>query len=92
MDEILGYDIELIDKKVRRRKSTADYINTQRWHDFLETVKETLFDPSGYEFPESEEFWKLAKKYGFDEAWKISRNKLLKKLSTFDLPEVSVII
>lgn len=76
LDEILGYDIELIDKKVRRRKSTADYINTQRWHDFLETVKETLFDPSGYEFPESEEFWKLSQNTGFDQARKISIEKL----------------
>lgn len=80
LDEVLGYDIELIDRKTRRRKSTADFSNTQAWNDFLEEVRETLFDPSGFEFPDSGAFWELTKEVGYDEARKSNIAKLQDRL------------
>lgn len=80
LDEILGYDVELIDRTIRQRKSTGDYQDTQQWTDFLEEVKETLFDPSGYEMPDSKAFWELSKDVGYQQAHRISIEKLQERL------------
>lgn len=89
LDKSLGYDIELLEGKARRRKSTTDFEDTQQWHDFLETLKETEFDPNGYEFPDSEEFWKMAEAYGYEKAKGVAieqlRKRLKAKLGTEDL-------
>lgn len=76
LSEALGYEVQLIDRTERRRKSTADFVKTQEWHDFLETLRETEFEPNGYEFPNSEEFAELEGKYGYEEAKRISREQL----------------
>ena len=68
LSEQLGYEVELVDRKERRRKSTADFMETQQWHDFLETLRETMFEPNGYEFPDSEAFWEMSKKHGYEQA------------------------
>lgn len=81
LDEILGYEVQLVNKTVRRRKSTADFKNQQKWYDFLQTVKETLFEPNGYEFPNSEEYWNTAQKYSYDQAKTIAIEDLLKRVS-----------
>lgn len=81
LDDVLGYDIELIDRKVRRRKSTSEFTETQEWHDFLETVRETLFEPNGYEFPESEAFWKLSAEIGHDKAKEAIIDKLQERMA-----------
>jgi hypothetical protein len=87
LDEVLGFDVPLLNGKNKRdRKSTADFKIVKKWYDFLETVKETIFDPQGYEFPDSEEFWESAKKYGYEEAKTIAKtllvDKIKKRLST----------
>jgi len=86
LDKALGYEVELMDRKVRRRRSTTDFEDVQQWHDFLEELKETEFDPNGYEFPDSEYFWKMADAYGYekakDEAIKGLQKRLSAKLST----------
>lgn len=80
LDIALGYDVELVSGKARRRKSTTDFIETQQWHDFLETLRETEFDPNGYEFPDSGQFWTMAKIYGYDKAHAIAIEQLQKRL------------
>lgn len=80
LDEVLGYDIELIDRKVRRRKSTADFNDTQAWNDFLEELRETLFEPNGYEMPDSQAFWELSRQVGYEEAKRVSISKLQDRL------------
>jgi len=80
LDRTLGYDIELLEGKARRRRSTTDFEDTQQWHDFLEMLKETEFDPNGYEFPESEYFWKLAEGYGYEKAKEVAIKKLQEKM------------
>ncbi len=87
LDEVLGFDVPLLHGKVKRdRKSTADFKIVQKWYEFLETVKETIFDPQGYEFPKSEEFWENVKKYGYEESKTIAKQLLVdrinKRLST----------
>jgi len=72
LSDVLGYQVELVGRTERRRKSTSDYTDTQQWHDFLETLRETMFEPNGYEFPDSEAFWEMEKKHGYDQAKKIS--------------------
>lgn len=67
-DKALGYDVELVDRTVRRRRSTADFVEVQQMHDFLEMLRETEFDPNGYEFPDSEYFWKMSDAYGYEKA------------------------
>lgn len=87
LEETLGYDVVLPGgKHTRRRKSTADFQSTQKWSDYLKTLEETHFDPNGYEFPDSEEFWKLAEKVGYEKATEESikqlQNRIARKLST----------
>lgn len=77
---VLGYEVELIGDKVRSRKSTADFTDTQEWNDFLETLRETEFEPNGYEFPKSEDFWKLADSVGFEQAKEASIDQLQKRM------------
>lgn len=76
LDKALGYDVELIDRTARRRKSTSDFLETQQWHDFLEMLRETEFEPNGYEFPNSEDFWKMAEAYGYEKAKAVSIEQL----------------
>lgn len=80
LSQILGYEVLLIEGKERRRTSTSEFTDTQQWHDFLERLRETLFEPEGYEMPISEEFWKLSQKYGYDRAKKISIDKLRERI------------
>ncbi len=76
LDEMLGYDLHLINKTVRRRKSTTDFKSVQAWNNFLSTLEETIFDAGGYTFPDSKEFWELVEKHGHDEAERISIDNL----------------
>lgn len=80
LDEMLGYDFKAIDRTIRKRKSTTDFKTIQAWNRFLETVKETLFDPAGYEFPDSEEYWELVDQVGEEEAKRKSIERLQTKL------------
>lgn len=86
LSNVLGYDVELVDRKERRRTSTTDMTDTQEWHDFLETLRETEFEPQGYEFPDSGKFWKVAEEVGYDKAKEVViaqlQDRLRKKLST----------
>lgn len=78
--EALGYEVELVGRKERRRKSSADFNSTQQWNDFLEGLRETIFEPNGYEMPESEVFWEMSKKYGEEQAQKIALEELQRKI------------
>lgn len=59
-DKVLGYDVETLSGKSRARKSTKDFTDTQQMHNFLEVLRETEFEPNGYEFPNSNDFWEMA--------------------------------
>lgn len=87
LDQVLGYDVQLVHRAIRRRKSTTDYSDTQQWHDFLEELKETVFEPSGYEMPDSKTFWELSKQVGYDQAKIISIEKLRQRLIAKDAPK-----
>lgn len=79
--DMLGYDIELPDgRKLRQRKSTATFQSVQKWHTFLEELRETYFEPNGYEMPDSEAFWALEAKHGMQTATDISIHTLQRKL------------
>lgn len=80
LDKTLGYDVDLMDGKARRRKSTTDFVETQEWHNYLEMLRETEFEPNGYEFPNSEDFWKMAEAYGYDKAKAASIEQLRRRL------------
>ncbi len=80
LDEMLGYDFRTVNKIIRKRKSTTDFKTVQKWNTFLQTLEETLFDSAGYIFPDSENFWELTKKYGYDQAKRISIETLQAKL------------
>lgn len=80
LSDALGYEVKLIGRTERRRKSTADFISTQKWHDFLETLRETIFEPNGYEMPNSEAFWELSKKHGYEQAKTISIEQLQRRM------------
>lgn len=80
LDEMLGYDVHLINRTVHRRKSTTDFKSVEAWNEFLNTLQETLFDNAGYEFPDSKQFWELAEVHGYEEAERISIENLQKKL------------
>lgn len=86
LSSVLGYDVHLINRTERRRKSTSDFSDTQEWNDFLETLRETEFEPQGYEMPDSEHFWELQKKYGYNQARGMAieqlRDRIIKRLST----------
>lgn len=76
LDETLGYDYRAVSKVIRKRKSTADFKSVQAWSNFLNIVEETIFESAGYEFPDSEHFWDLTKKHGYDEAKAIAIQQL----------------
>jgi hypothetical protein len=80
LDEMLGYDYKTVNKVLRMRKSTTDFKDVQAWNTFLKTLEETLFESAGYEFPNSEHFWELAKVHGYDEARRIAREELQRRL------------
>lgn len=77
----LGYEVELLDgTKQRERSSTSDFTDTQEWVDFLETLRETEFEPNGYEMPDSKVFWELAEKHGYDQAREVVITQLQERL------------
>ena len=77
LTEALGYEVELIGgEKQKRRTSTTDMTDVQEWNDFLQELKETEFEPNGYEFPESEKFWKMAEAIGYEKA----KDEVIKQL------------
>lgn len=76
LDELLGYDYKTVNKVIRKRESTADFKTVQKWNNLVKLTEETLFANAGYEFPNSEAFWELAKKIGYDNA----RTESIKKL------------
>lgn len=81
LDELLGYDLVLVGKTVRRRKSTSDFKSVQAWNKLLNLAEETLFDSAGFEFPDSEVFWELVKAHGYEQAERISIERLQTNLS-----------
>ena len=81
LDEALGYDFRTVNKIIRKRKSTKDFKTVQAWNTFLQTLEETLFDSAGYSFPDSEAFWDLTKKHGYEQAKKIVIGQLQTNLS-----------
>ena len=80
LDQMLGYNVQLTNRVIRERKSTRDFKTVQAWSNFLNTLQETLFDSAGYEFPDSEHFWELTKKHGYDQAKRISIEQLQGRL------------
>jgi hypothetical protein len=80
LDDCLGYDVEMVDRTVRRRKSTADFLTTQKWSDFLQTLEETHFAPEGYEFPDSESFWGIEAEHGYERAAEIAIKQLQERI------------
>lgn len=80
LDEMIGYDLHLVKKVVRRRKSTSDFQSVQAWNKFLNTLEETIFDSAGYEFPDSKDFWELVKEHGYEQAERISIERLQAKM------------
>lgn len=80
LDEALGYDYHTVNKIIRKRDSTADFKTVAKWNKFLTTLDETLFANGGYEFPDSDHFWELTKKHGYDEAKVIAIEQLQARL------------
>lgn len=81
LSEALGYEVELWDRTEKRRRSTSDFIEEQEWYDFLETLRETEFEPNGYEFPDSNKFWDLVKQVGYTKAKEEQISRLQKRVS-----------
>lgn len=80
LDQVLGYDVHLHNRVIRERNSTTKFKEVQDWNRLLKTIEETIFDAAGYDFPDSENFWELVKKHGYEEAERISIEKLQNKL------------
>lgn len=80
LDELLGYDYKTVNKTVHTRTSTSTYKSVQAWNNLAKLCEETLFDSAGYEFPDSELFWELAKKHSYDEARKIVVKQLQERM------------
>jgi len=80
LDEILGYNIAIKGGTIRRRGSSSDFRDVQEWSDFLNTAKETVFEPNGYEFPDSEEYEKLKGAYGESKSKDIAIELLQKRM------------
>lgn len=68
LDELVGYDYKTVHKVIRKRKSTTELKTVQAWNNLIKTAQETLFENAGYEFPDSEAFWKLVAELGYDNA------------------------
>lgn len=79
--DMLGYTVQLNGRTTEERKSTSTFTDKQKWHSFLEELRETYFEPNGYEMPDSEQFWALEKKYGYDQAQSASIEQLQRKLT-----------
>ena len=80
LDFMLGYDYHTVNRVIHKRKSTVDFKTVQKWNTFLQTLEETLFDSAGYEFPDSEHFWEMAKAHGYEEAKRIVIEQLQSRL------------
>lgn len=81
LDQVLGYDVHLHNRVVRERKSTTEYKTVAAWNKFLNLIEETVFEAAGFEFPDSKVFWDLVRQYGYDEAKRISVERLQTNLS-----------
>ncbi len=81
LDELLGYDYKTVNKVIRKRKSTTELKSVQAWNNLVKLAQETLFENAGYEFPDSEQFWEMVKKIGYDNAKVESRIKLQNNLA-----------
>lgn len=81
LDQLIGYDYKTVNKVIRRRPSTTELKTVQAWNNLLQLCKETLFDSSGYTFPDTEEFWKLTKEIGYDNAREESIKRLQRNLA-----------
>ena len=81
LDELLGYDYKTVNKVIRKRKSTTELKSVQAWNNLIKLAQETLFENAGYEFPDSEAFWELVNKVGYDEAKRESRIRLQNNLA-----------
>lgn len=81
LNEILGYNPRMAKFLGQDRASTVDFREVQQWNLFLNIIKEEYFDPNGYEFPDSDEFWELATTLrSYDEAHKVSIKRLQESL------------
>lgn len=81
LDWALGYDVPIMGgKMIRRRKSSSDFVETQQWSDFLNTLQETIFDQHGFEFPDTKEYFKLAEAYGHEKAKTIAIEQLQRRM------------
>ncbi len=83
LDGMLGYDVELVNKTVRKRKSTSEFKSVQKWNEFLEELEGTIFFAAGYEFPDSQNYWDLVKQYGYEQGRKIAIDQLQNKLKKY---------
>lgn len=81
LDEMLGYDFHTVNRVIRRRKSTTDFKSISAFSNFLQQLEETIFDPAGYEFPDSKHFWELVKEHGYEEAKAIVVRQLQRRLA-----------
>lgn len=79
LDEALGFNLTHMGEAIRKRSSTTDFKDVQRWNVFLKTLEETIFAQAGYEFPDSNKFHELEKAYGHEEAKRISIESLRNK-------------
>ncbi len=83
LDELLGFDFHTVNKVIRKRTSTSTYKEAEEWHTLLKELQETVFDSSGYTFPDSKTFWRQVSVLGYSKAQGIAikslQNKLKKK-------------
>lgn len=81
LDNTLGYNVPLLNGgTTRERRSTKDFTMVQEWQIFLDTLKETEFEPNGYEFPDSNYFKELKALHGYEKAKGILISKLKEKV------------
>jgi len=60
LEECFGYSVPMPGgEKKEYRQSSTEWRSVQDWNDRLAVIKETLFDPNDWVFPDSEIFWKL---------------------------------
>lgn len=76
LDEALGFNLTHMSQTIRKRKSTTDFKDVQRWNVFLKTLEETIFAQAGFAFPDSKVFWELEKQHGYEAAKRISIERL----------------
>jgi len=82
LDELLGYDVVLVTKTLRKRESTKDFKNVQQWNDLIRLFEETVFEKAGYYFPDSKKFWTLIEdeNMSYEQADRIIKQRLQKTI------------